>query len=94
LRRLRKLACAGIHVFRAASKTWMAGTRPAGTARAFVSDGGLLGVTLWPETPLGGTLTSGPAAVARRGAGNWIDMVVRGTDNAYWHSVVFSHTHA
>ena len=26
LRRLRKLACAGIHVFRAVSKAWMAGT--------------------------------------------------------------------
>lgn len=63
-------------------------------SEGFVSNGGVLGVTLWPEMPLGGALTSGPAAVARRGSGNWIDVVVRGTDNAYWHSVVFSHTHS
>jgi hypothetical protein len=33
-------------------------------------------------------LTSGPAAVARPGAGNWIDVITRGQDNTLWHTVI------
>jgi hypothetical protein len=43
-----------------------------------------------PSTPieLVNLLTSGPAAVARPGGGNWIDLISRGQDNTLWHTVI------
>jgi hypothetical protein len=46
--------------------------------------------TYWGS--LGGILTSGPAAVASPDHSSRIDVIVRGTDNAYWRRVVSSQT--
>ena len=54
----------------------------------FVDRDGELHLT-FPPKQLGGVLTSGPAAVARRGD-RWIDVVVRGTDNGLWRTLALN----
>ena len=46
--------------------------------------------TFWGS--LGGILTSGPAAVASPDHSGRIDVIVRGTDNAYWRMTLFGQT--
>jgi hypothetical protein len=48
------------------------------------------GLSISPPTllSLNNDLTSGPAAVARPAAGNWIDVITRGHDNGFWHTVI------
>ena len=58
---------------------------------AIVSESGNLGYTMPEPKSHGGILTSGPAAVAPHSERS-IEVVVRGTDNAYWIAQVFSHT--
>jgi Repeat of unknown function (DUF346) len=53
-----------------------------------VDANGLVGTRPPTSIELVNLLTSGPAAVARPGAGNWIDVITRGQDNGYWHAVV------
>jgi hypothetical protein len=54
----------------------------------FLGDDASLRLT-FPPAQLGGVLTSGPAAVARRGD-RWIDVVARGTDNALWRTLALN----
>jgi Repeat of unknown function (DUF346) len=49
---------------------------------------GLLGTRPPTSVSLVNLLTSGPAAVARPAAGNWIDVITRGQDNTFWHTVI------
>jgi hypothetical protein len=53
-----------------------------------VDANGLLGTRPPTSIELVNLLTSGPAAVARPAAGNWIDVITRGQDNAFWHTVI------
>ena len=57
-----------------------------------IGDDGLMGVTT-SDRSLGGILTSGPAAVASH-SGRTIDVIVRGTDNAFWRMRAHSPTPA
>jgi hypothetical protein len=53
-----------------------------------VDANGLLGVRPPTSLSLNNLLTSGPAAAARPALGNWIDVITRGQDNAFWHTVI------
>lgn len=53
-----------------------------------VDANGLLGTRPPTSVELVNLLTSGPAAVARATTSNWIDVIVRGQDNAFWHTVI------
>ena len=64
---------------RGADRTlWQLGATTAGA-------GSGIGFTWLEPRSLGGILTSGPAAVASH-SGTRIDVVARGTDNAFWHT--------